>query len=257
MITANIIKKAIENKHKDDICVLECKNGPTYTAKELLIFDAWVTKKSWSHPLTTIYEIKVHRSDFLNDNKWMKYLRYCHEFYFVCPKDLISKEELPPEAGLYYISNNGTTLYCKKKAIYRQMPEADSVLMYILMFRAIIDRDKEDKKKYWTEWLNDQKLDYKFGRNVSNKIRTIISQKIEAVEHENSQLKREIQKFKNLEEAIKNLGFSENDINQWSFERKVIEKIKEVSGLESNERMTRDIEEIIEKLQSLLSTCKG
>ena len=48
------------------------------------------------------YEIKVSRSDFVNDTKWQDYLPYCHQFYFVCPPDLIQPDELPKEIGLMY-----------------------------------------------------------------------------------------------------------------------------------------------------------
>jgi len=46
------------------------------------------------------YEIKVSRSDFLGDDKWDNYLKYCNYFYFVAPKGLIGKHELPDGVGL-------------------------------------------------------------------------------------------------------------------------------------------------------------
>jgi len=46
------------------------------------------------------YEIKLSRTDFLNDKKWEKYLKYCTKFYFVAPKGIIKKEELPNKIGL-------------------------------------------------------------------------------------------------------------------------------------------------------------
>lgn len=252
-ITSDVIKKALENKHKNDIFVSECKNGATHKSNELLIFDAWTAKRSWEHPCTTIYEIKVDRSDFLNDEKWMKYLRYCHEFYFVCPKGLISPTELPAEVGLYYISDTGNVLYCKKKAVYREMPEADSVLMYILMCRATISRDKTDKKRYWEEWLQAKELDYKFGREVGEKIRATIAQKIDFVEHENRALKREMHKYDRIKEALRNLGFSEDDVGMWSFEKNVIKKVNDLNGYSA---FAEDIEEIILKLQKIISSIK-
>lgn len=50
-----------------------------------------------------IYEIKVSRSDFLQDvrtEKYKKYLGYAHKFYYAVPYGLVEKEEVPKELGL-------------------------------------------------------------------------------------------------------------------------------------------------------------
>jgi hypothetical protein len=49
------------------------------------------------------YEIKIHRSDFLQDKKWQDYLKFCTWFSFIAPKGIIQKEELPPNIGLVEI----------------------------------------------------------------------------------------------------------------------------------------------------------
>ena len=52
----------------------------------------------------TIVEIKVAKSDLVNDGKWLDYLEYCDRFYWAVPPHLagILEEEryLPGEAGL-------------------------------------------------------------------------------------------------------------------------------------------------------------
>lgn len=54
----------------------------------------------------TAYEIKHSRSDFLSDmkkpDKWKSYLEMAERLYYVCPKDIIKKEEVPAECGLIY-----------------------------------------------------------------------------------------------------------------------------------------------------------
>lgn len=66
----------------------------------LLKFDGLAITKSYTKPNIIGYEIKVSRNDFLQDNKWHLYLQYCNEFYFVVPKGLVKKEELPDHVGL-------------------------------------------------------------------------------------------------------------------------------------------------------------
>ena len=58
--------------------------------------------KRWNRE-TKGYEIKVTRSDFLNDRKWQEYLKFCTWFSFIAPKGVIKKEELPENIGLVEI----------------------------------------------------------------------------------------------------------------------------------------------------------
>lgn len=73
------------------------------------------------------YEVKISRSDFMADKKknknsfngingplvakWNP-----NYFYYVCPDGLISVDEIPPFAGLYYATETGVSLI--KKAVY-------------------------------------------------------------------------------------------------------------------------------------------
>lgn len=50
-----------------------------------------------------IFEFKSCRQDFVSDNKWQKYLPYCHTFTFVCPIGVIQKDDLPSGIGLLSI----------------------------------------------------------------------------------------------------------------------------------------------------------
>ena len=50
-----------------------------------------------------IFEFKSCRRDFISDKKWKNYLDYCHTFTFVCPREIIKKEDLPPGIGLLWL----------------------------------------------------------------------------------------------------------------------------------------------------------
>lgn len=68
-----VITDLLIARHAGDVFVPECKNGSTwetyYSDQRLLKLDGWAMKKSWKNPCMTGYEIKVDRSDFLNDEK--------------------------------------------------------------------------------------------------------------------------------------------------------------------------------------------
>ena len=106
-VRADEIKRALFKRHTDDLFLTEVKTGATWSNKDLLKFDAIAIKKSWAKPRLTGYEVKVSRSDFLNDQKWPDYLPHCRCFSFVCPKGLIQPEELTDEVGLiwYYLDS--------------------------------------------------------------------------------------------------------------------------------------------------------
>src|SRR5690606_37137616 len=145
----------------------ECKDGPTHGAEHRRL-DGWAMAKSWAHPTVTGYEVKVSRSDFLQDTKWPDYLPMCNELYFVCPTGLIQPPEVPAEVGLLWASKTGTKLYTKKKAQYRDVKIPEEVFRYVLMCRAKITDEHPSfgsTREYWERWLEDQQTDWQFGRH--------------------------------------------------------------------------------------------
>lgn len=125
----------LRDRHAKDILVDECMMGPGGSRR----MDAWVLVPTWSPPTYIGYEIKVSRSDFLNDSKWPAYLPACHQFYWVCPYGLIKPEEVSEGAGLLWASKNGTKLYAKVKAPRR---EVDQVAVRKLMQHVLMCRTK-------------------------------------------------------------------------------------------------------------------
>lgn len=70
------------------------------------------------------YEIKVTREDFIADVRQFKKkhelaLMMSHEFYYICPWNVISKAEVPEVAGLYYV-NQKNKISLIKHAVYRE-----------------------------------------------------------------------------------------------------------------------------------------
>jgi hypothetical protein len=56
-------------------------------------------KKRW----VRCFEIKVSRSDFLQDNKWTEYSQFCSSLTMVCPEGLIQPEEIEKPFGLLWV----------------------------------------------------------------------------------------------------------------------------------------------------------
>jgi len=172
------------------------KNGSSFGGHRRL--DAWVMRKSWSNPLMIGYEIKVSRSDFLGDDKWPEYLKYCNEFYFVTPSGLVDKEELPEGVGLIQCSKTGTRLFTKRKAVYRDIEPPSDLLKYIIMCRAEIIKssynqfqssdDKLKGREYWERFVEDKEAKFELGQRCSAKLTRLFKERVESVLKENQLL---------------------------------------------------------------------
>jgi hypothetical protein len=209
-VRATDIKKALAQYHSNPqkyTIFFEVKNGPTWTARrgDLLILDALAIKKSWAKPCFTGYEIKVSRSDFLQDDKWTGYLDYCHKFYFVCPKGMIPRDEieaLDENVGLMYYSLDyqNCGLHTMKAPVLRNTEVPFEMLYYIIMSKLEPDRYPffSGKKKYFKKWLENKQDNKNLGLTINGKIgETIVEQ-----ENTNEELKRKLERFEGKEEII-------------------------------------------------------
>jgi hypothetical protein len=202
----------LRSRHTSDVFVDECKDGPTHGAHHLRM-DAWAMRRSWAHPCTYGYEIKVSRSDFVRDDKWHAALPMCNLFSFVCPPGLIRADEVPKEVGVLWASVNGTMMMTKKKAHYRAVEVPESLYRYILMYRTVItDRncivDAPDRSvaSYWRQWLADKKEDQRVGHMVGKKLWAIYKRDVEAVQRHQEELEHEASALKNLRDVANEMG---------------------------------------------------
>ncbi len=206
--SAQKIVDALKLKHAEDIFFSECKTGASY-GRACPRMDGWVMKKSWAQQCFTGYEIKVDRSDFMNDDKWQSYLPYCNEFYFVCPTGLIKPDEVGLEAGLMYLSKTGTRLFRKKKAPHHPTDpdKLASLFQYVMMWRMSqktpSNSPRTSQKEYWEQWMRDKEIDRNFGYNVGKSIQIAIKDKIHKVHKENEKLQSLITRCDLVREFLK------------------------------------------------------
>ena len=197
----------LANRHSKDVFVPECKNGPSYCSG-LRLLDAWAMARSWAHPKFSAYEIKVSRQDFLRDDKWREALPLCNEFWWAAPPGIIEPSEIAAECGLLVTSTNGTKLYCKKRAPYRDIEPPTELLLYILMCRAKIEAAYigEPSTDYWREWLAKRDEEKELGHKVSKRIRELVETRIEDTQRENQKLHNAISEYQNIVPILQNLN---------------------------------------------------
>lgn len=219
IITADIMLAALASKHSQEVFVPECKDGPTQSVSNYLRLDAWVMNKSWSNPKMTGYEIKVSRSDFLNDNKWHQYLPLCNEFYFAAPKGLIQLAELPASVGLIELLGK-SRLVTRRKAVYREIEFPSLLVTYVLMCRTEITGEyrEHNQTEHWKRILADKVERDQIGLLVAGAIKDHVAK----VTHENSELKSKYHDYDTVRRCLSAMGIdSEEYFSTWNIQQKI------------------------------------
>lgn len=208
------IANALKAKHEnlEDIFATQVKIGPAGSR----IMDAVAIKKTWS-PRTVIgYEIKTSRQDFLNDQKYPVYMENCNIFYFVTPKDIIKKGELPEGAGHMVYNSDTNKLRTSIKAPFRDTPISSDVLLHIMFWK--FNRYLGFKTR--AEMLEDYKATKELkslGIDIARKIRELefdlerSKRDLKSVREDNVYYRKSIGKLnKKIEDPVE--GLSKQDI---------------------------------------------
>jgi hypothetical protein len=191
----------------------EVKNGPTQWGTHLRM-DAVAIKKSWANPCITAYEVKVSRNDFVRDDKWPGYLNYCNKLAFACPKGLIQVDELPPEVGLVWVSEDGK-LKIKRHPVFRVVEIPAEFFQYIIMCKIQSDRYPffGEKETYFKEYLENKReiksLGHKLNHRVANKI-SDMERDLTKFEAQSEDFVKAMKQQNEIERLLRNRGVSWN-----------------------------------------------
>lgn len=210
-VTSTDIKLALREMHSSraSYFITECKTCSTYfpDPQGLLIFDGLAITKSYTKPNIIGYEIKVSRSDFLQDNKWHLYLQYCNEFFFVVPKGRVKKEELPDNVGLIYYDPDTTNLRTVKKALWRQIEEPVGVYKYIIFSKLEHERIPfyEDRAEYAKDYLEDKVKKQYVGNALGTKLSKDLQEAYERLERIKSK-EQELETWHKVKKVLEATG---------------------------------------------------
>lgn len=202
-VTAQDITIALSKKHSSDFFMTEVKNGPSGWSGSNVRMDAVAIAKSWTKPCIYGYEIKVNRQDFMNDKKWPIYKEQTHSFSFVCPKGLISPDEVGEDVGLIYYNEQSGSLYTRKKAKYRECEMSAGMLMYIIMNRLESDRYPffSNKRAFFEAYVQDKANKKQLGCQVGTKM----AHDVQSLVNENKKLKSEIKGLEEMTDTFREI----------------------------------------------------
>lgn len=127
--------------------------GQTHDYERPGLADVMTIKPSYTKFCLSIYEVKVTRSDFLSDiraEKWKRYLPHCHRFYFATLPNLVSKADIPPEAGWIVKGPNSWTY--RKAAPARDISIPEHTMLSLLFSKQRDPRGFQLGKLRDAEW---------------------------------------------------------------------------------------------------------
>lgn len=168
------------------------------------------------------YEVKVSRSDWLNDKKYLAYLPLCHYLNIVAAPGVVQIEELPPDVGLLEPVGNGTRLVTRRKAVYRKIELPGDLLVYVLMCRTKITREIQDssgwRMRQLQEWVESKNEKHKLSYAVNAKIRETFAEQ----ERRQSQLNFRLERLERIERRLTELGFDpDKPVDLWDLNQRL------------------------------------
>ena len=168
---ANFIISRLIRKHRTELWDKEVTIYSPSTQLHHRI-DFWSMSSNVNMDMSA-YEVKVDRQDFLNDKKWFSYKEFCNKMYFICPKGIIEKQEIPGGIGLIYVYPNGN-MKTIKPAIHReQIPPVE--FLHKMMIKHIAEFKKLhafELKKDLTinEYISQDSSSDKLGNYLKDKL---------------------------------------------------------------------------------------
>jgi hypothetical protein len=257
-LAAADIVRLLAERHREDVFVPECKNGPTHSSSDLLRLDAWAMPKSWAHHTTIGYEVKVSRADFEQDQKYLRYRDYCHQLFLVCPAGLIKAVDLPRGVGLVWASVNGKKLFTKVPSA-KVEPPPDKLLdliYYVLMCRTRVVRDMHQanrdevepkpRDELYREWIERAEEDKALACFVNAHVRA----RFAAQEEEHTKLREQHRITSEFRTMLEEAGvpWPETHWSSWEAKRQLAEKLGEV-----DHRLLNDAERVARHLLSFVA----
>ena len=250
----------LSSKHAKDIIVPECKNGETWSTRQLLKLDAWVLRRTYS-PLTTIgYEIKINRQDFERDQKWIAYTDLCHEFYFVCPAGLIRAIDLPKGIGLIWTTMSGQALQTKIKAERHQpdLEKFNALMIYVIMSRSVIVNDMHEANKGEVEndrlkVLREQAAYAESRKELAHFVNEHVRKRFDEMSQRCIKAEHGEERVKDFECRLASLGITWDSKSEYWLHNQEVRNEIELLGNRIDEDTLRSMKILSTKLQEVVS----
>jgi hypothetical protein len=243
------IEQQLAERHANDLFVAECNTGSAWAGCRRM--DGWALKRTYTPPTTIGYEVKRTRGDFMRDDKWPEYLPYCNHFYFVAPKGVIEKAEVPEGCGLVIA---GKRLIARVKAPRREVDPKDlvKIMTYVLMSRAVVtaagQNQRPEDEDFWRDWLERKDERDTLGRSVSKELQ----RRVRAAELASEDAVRERRAVDKLVAELERRGLSiSKGRNDWAARSAVKRLIDRETGSGQIETLRRAHQQLGQAIETI------
>lgn len=243
-LNAKEIIQALELKYSArHTCFAEVKDGPTWArggAHRRMDFVA--IKGTWNPITIKAFEVKVSRADFLNDQKWPEYLDLCNQFYWVCPKGLIKREEIDPRCGLVYINPKSMRPTTVRAAVYRDVEPEPLLLLYLIICRHNPSKERQ---------IDIIKREMKENKAVGKCYATYVSKKLAAADE---MVRSEIENVPATVMAVTD-WMKENGVSAWG-STSILDVAKELNNYGTIKKKINEASQFLAKLSKCMDKFK-
>jgi hypothetical protein len=246
-------------RHKKDVIIPECPTGPQ-EAENYGRLDLLAIRRSWRNACIDGYEIKVARSDWLNDDtagKWRRYLPYCNRLWLVAPAGVIPTTEVPEGVGLLHLTSTGTRLIRRVQARRREMtPEAEARLLWAIIINRVgasvlsasgQPLTREQRMAEWQRMLEKRRL---LAYAVRGRIRELLDEAEERIWAAESRARDAERRVRVIDEYLRSIGIDPEQ-GAWQIRAQLEDLVEQrdlvqlVTRLEAAKRAIEQVEEIV------------
>ena len=117
------------------------------------------------------FEIKVRKSDYVKDNKWTEYSKFCSSLCIVCPEGLIQPEEVGEPFGLMWVMERNNTwdpiIWKKRPKNFQNRNSLAWVWTYVKVIESELRRLDFDNLNLRENWRREDKPCYYCGEKTN------------------------------------------------------------------------------------------
>lgn len=255
------VLRALSRRHARDLWLTEVKTGPTLAAPkgQLHRIDGLALKRSWSAPCISGYEVKVARADWTGDDKWIALLSECHMAYVACPRGLIPPEEVPQDAGLVWVGDNGS-ISVRRKAAYRNVGLPSTLLYYVAMSRVDSDRHPyfSNTRQALKAWIADKEGRAALGFGAARALRDRLldaDERVRRAQDSAADARQDAERWRRAAEILHAAGIS--TWGEWEGRLRDALSGRALAMLPALERAARELDRVIADARRVERTAAG
>lgn len=198
---------------------------------------------SWAKPRIVFYEVKSCRRDFTSDSKWVDYLPYCHQFWFVFPAGAITARDLDdPKIGL--MSAHDGALRVVRRAGIKEPTKPDGDLLRYMLWKhqtqpLVFPLEKHGTADAIRYWAKNRHLNHELSREFN----PAILDEISALKHKIYRLEHRRGSDESLE-PLRELLIEKNVINAFDRVPEIVEAMKSIMDQKLPDNMVLDLKTI-------------